>query len=60
MSSVAEFWDLLQGARGTQSYEFSCLLAQFLLCPQLLRPKNQKNSLMGMLGNKNSTFHSGP
>ena len=32
ISSVAEFWDLLQGARGTQSYEFSRMHAQFLLC----------------------------
>ena len=32
MLSVAEFWDLLQGARGTLSYEFSRMRAHFLLC----------------------------
>ena len=29
---LPNFWDLLQGARGTQSYEFSRMRAQFLLC----------------------------
>ena len=33
ISSVAEFWDLLQGAKGAQSYGFSHMRAQFLLCP---------------------------
>ena len=32
ISSVAKFWDLLQGAEGAQSYEFSRMRAQFLLC----------------------------
>ena len=32
ISSVAEFWDPLQGARRAQSYESSCMRAQFLLC----------------------------
>ena len=29
--SVAEFSDLLQGVKGAQSYEFSCMRAQHLL-----------------------------
>ena len=32
MSSVAKFRDLLHGGKGTQSYEFSRMRAQFLLC----------------------------
>ena len=28
----SKFWDLLQGAKGAQSYEFSRMRAQFLLC----------------------------
>ena len=31
ISSVAKFWDLLQGARVVQSYEFTPMHAQFLL-----------------------------
>ena len=38
MSSVAQFQDLLQGARRAQSYEFLRMRAQFLLYPlQLLK-----------------------
>ena len=29
---VPKFWDLLQGAKWAQSYDFSCMRAQFLLC----------------------------
>ena len=32
ISSVAKFWNLLQGARGAQSYKFSRMRAPFLLC----------------------------
>ena len=32
MSSVVEFWDLLQEASGPQGYEFLRMRAQFLLC----------------------------
>ena len=28
----SNFWDLLQGARGAQNYDFSRMRAQFLLC----------------------------
>ena len=34
ISSAAEFWDLLQRARGAQNCEFSRIRAQFLLCPR--------------------------
>ena len=32
ISGVAEFWDLLQGARGAQTCKFLHMRAQFLLC----------------------------
>ena len=38
ISGVAEFWDLLQGARGAQSCKFLRMRAQFLLGH--LHPKN--------------------
>ena len=37
ISSVALFWDLLQGAKGAKSYEFLRMRPQFLLCRAVLR-----------------------
>ena len=42
ISSVAQFWDLLQGAKEAQSCKFSRMRAQFLLCRR--RSPNPHNS----------------
>ena len=45
MSSVAEFWDLLQGAKRAQNYQFSRMRAQFLLCHLDVKHENLQDSI---------------